>query len=71
MVCNVGGIDKPLRIVLGVVLLSLIVLLEGPARWWGLVGLVPLGTALMSYCPLYSIMGISTCRKDAGPGTQG
>lgn len=70
MVCNVGSVDKVLRMVLGVALLSLIFVLEGPARWWGLVGLVPLGTALMSYCPLYSIVGMST-RGKGGADAQG
>jgi hypothetical protein len=61
MKANVGGIDKVVRIILGVGLLSLLFILEGAAKWWGLVGLVPLGTALMGYCPLYAIVGLSTC----------
>ncbi|WP_018633434.1 YgaP family membrane protein [Neomegalonema perideroedes] len=64
---NVGGIDRILRILLGLALLSLLVLLDGPSRWWGLLGLVPLGTALLSYCPLYPIFGFNTCplKKDS------
>lgn len=58
---NVGSIDRTLRVLLGVVLLSLVLLLEAPARWWGLVGLVPLLTGLFSFCPLYTLMGISSC----------
>lgn len=58
---NVGSIDRTLRVLLGVVLLSLVVLLDTPARWWGLVGLVPLLTGLFSFCPLYSLLGISSC----------
>jgi len=58
---NVGGIDKVLRIVVGLGLLSLLFLLEGSAKWYGLIGLVPLGTALLGNCPLYSILGLSTC----------
>jgi hypothetical protein len=61
MKANVGGIDKVLRIVVGLALLSIIFLVEGPARWWGLVGIVPLGTGLINFCPLYSIFGLSTC----------
>lgn len=61
MTRNVGSIDRILRIVVGLALLSLIVFVEGNARWWGLVGLVPLITGLMSTCPLYSILGLSTC----------
>lgn len=56
---NVGGIDKILRIVVGLVLLSLIFI--GPKTWWGLIGLIPLGTALLGNCPLYSIIGVSSC----------
>ncbi len=64
---NVGGIDRILRILLGLALLSLLILLDGPSRWWGLLGLVPLGTALLSYCPLYPIFGFNTCplKKDS------
>ena len=61
MTSNVGGIDRVLRIVVGLVLLSLIFVLEGNARWWGLIGIVPLATGLMSSCPLYSLLGMSTC----------
>jgi len=58
---NVGNIDKIIRVVLGVVLLSLFVLLEGNARYFGLIGLVPLATAAIGFCPLYKIFGINTC----------
>jgi hypothetical protein len=61
MQANVGGADKVLRIIVGLALLSLVFFVEGNARWWGLVGLVPLGTALMGYCPLYGIFGLKTC----------
>ena len=44
MKSNVGSLDKVLRIVVGLGLLSLFFFLEGAAKWWGLVGLVPLGT---------------------------
>ncbi|MFA5914375.1 MAG: DUF2892 domain-containing protein [Burkholderiales bacterium] len=61
MKANVGGVDKILRIVVGLVLLSLILILEGNTRWWGLVGIVPLVTGLFNFCPLYSLLGINTC----------
>jgi hypothetical protein len=64
---NVGGIDRGLRIAVGIVLLSLIFVLDGSARWWGLVGLVPLLTGLFSNCPLYSIFGFNTCPLKSGP----
>lgn len=59
MTANVGGIDRILRIVVGLALLSLVFI--GPQTLWGLVGLVPLGTALMGFCPAYTIFGINTC----------
>lgn len=58
---NVGGIDRALRIVAGLALLSLLVLLEGNARWWGLVGIVPLATGLFRFCPAYTLLGLNTC----------
>lgn len=59
---NVGGLDRVLRIVVGLVLLLLFFIY--PGAWWRyytLIGVVPLLTGLMSTCPLYSIMGLSTC----------
>jgi hypothetical protein len=61
MKANVGGIDKGIRIVAGLVLLALVFVLEGSARWWGLIGVVPLATGLMGYCPLYALLGIDSC----------
>ena len=61
MQLNVGGIDKVARIIVGVALLSLIFVLEGNLRWFGLVGIVPLATGLIGYCPLYSLLGLTTC----------
>lgn len=61
MKANVGGVDKILRIVVGLGLLSLILILDGSARWWGLVGLVPLATGLFNFCPLYTLLGLNTC----------
>ncbi|MBI5910904.1 MAG: DUF2892 domain-containing protein [Betaproteobacteria bacterium] len=61
MKANVGGVDKILRIVVGLGLLSLALFLEGSARWWGLVGLIPLLTGLVNFCPLYTLFGFSIC----------
>ncbi len=59
---NVGTVDRALRVVAGVVLLALFfVFPEAPWRWALLIGIVPLATGLMSSCPLYSILGLSTC----------
>ena len=56
---NVGTIDRGLRIALGLVLLSLVFV--GPQTAWGWLGLVPLLTAFVGSCPLYSLFGLSTC----------
>lgn len=58
---NVGSIDRVIRIVLGLALLALIFILEGDIRWIGLVGIVLLATAAMKSCPIYSLLGMSTC----------
>lgn len=63
MQANVGGVDKTLRIIAGLAILSLVFILEGNARWWGLVGLVPLLTGITGYCPAYMPFGISTGKK--------
>jgi DUF2892 family protein len=61
MKANVGGIDKVLRMVAGAVLLAMVFVIDGSARWWGLVGLVPLLTGYAGYCPLYALLGINSC----------
>jgi len=69
MQANVGKVDRVIRIVAGFVLLSLVFVLEGNARWWGLVGLVPLATGLIGWCGLYVPFGIDTRRTQRGtPG---
>jgi hypothetical protein len=62
MSCNVGGVDRGLRIVAGLVILALGV--AGPLGWWGLVGLVPLATGVLRFCPAYSILGLRTCAAE-------
>lgn len=59
MKTNEGKIDRILRIVVGLGLLSLVFV--GPQTMWGLVGLVPLLTGLIGFCPLYKIFGLNTC----------
>lgn len=63
MPMNIGGTDKVVRILAGLVLLSLVLLLKGNARWFGLIGLVPLVTAFTGFCPLYTLVGVNTCPK--------
>ena len=60
---NVGMVDKWIRIILGLILLSLILLLDGNLRWLGLIGLIPLITGLINFCPLYALLGISTNKR--------
>lgn len=67
MTLNVGTADRIIRVVAGLVLLSLVFILDGSARWWGLIGLVPLGTAVFGFCPLYTLLGISTCGTKKTP----
>lgn len=71
MKVNVGTADRVVRIVVGLVILSLLFILAGPNRWWGLVGLVPLLTGIASRCPAYSLLGLSTCpiAERGKPGT--
>ncbi len=63
---NIGPADKVVRIILGIALLSLLFMLDGDVRWFGLIGIVPLGTAFIGWCPLYSMLGITT-RGHAAP----
>lgn len=61
---NVGGIDKGIRIVVGIAVIAAGVLYQ---TWWGALGVIPLATALMGWCPPYAILGINTCKtKQAG-----
>jgi hypothetical protein len=57
---NVGTVDRWIRIVLGVGLLSLLFILDGNLRWLGLIGLVPLITGLFNFCPIYALLRIHT-----------
>lgn len=66
MSTNEGSLDRALRVLLGTVLLSLVFV--GPATPWGFLGFVPLLTGLAGYCPLYRILGVSTCRRPPGAG---
>ena len=56
---NVGGIDRVLRAILGVVLIGLTLL--GTIGAWGWIGVVPLLTAALGNCPAYTLLGLSTC----------
>ena len=59
MTQNENAIDRLLRLAVGVVLLALVFV--GPKTPWGLIGLVPLATGALGFCPLYRLIGVSTC----------
>lgn len=63
MIKNVGGIDRILRVIVGLGILSLAFV--GPKTPWGWIGLVPLLTAAIGFCPAYLPFGIKTCKSDA------
>lgn len=59
MKSNVGGIDRVLRIAVGIVLIALAA--TGTVGWWGWLGVVPLLTGLVGFCALYPLLGLNTC----------
>lgn len=60
MKSNVGGIDKILRIVVGAVLIGLAI--TGAIGAWGWIGVLPLATGLINFCPAYQLLGVNTCK---------
>lgn len=58
MKCNVGKVDRTIRIVAGLAIIGAGVYYQ---NWWGAIGAVPLVTALIGWCPAYSLIGVSTC----------
>lgn len=63
MTNNVGTVDRAVRIVVGLVLLSLVFV--GPQTHWGWIGLLPLFTGLLGWCPPYALLRINTCGAKA------
>ena len=59
---NVGTVDRVIRAVLGIVLIALA--LTGTIGWWGWLGVVPLLTAAVGWCPPYAMLGINTCKTN-------
>lgn len=57
---NVGTIDRLLRIVAGILIIGLGVYYQS---LWGIIGIVPLFTGLFRFCPLYSMLGVNTCKR--------
>jgi len=60
---NVGKIDRIIRVVVGLALLSLVFV--GPQTAWGWIGLLALATGVAGWCPAYSLLGVSTCPRRA------
>lgn len=61
MKTNLHSIDRAIRVILGIVLIGLAI--TGVIGWWGYLGVVALATGAMKFCPLYRLLGISTCKK--------
>ena len=58
---NIHNIERIIRVLLGIIILSLVFI--GPESWWGLIGVLPILTGLSGWCPPYQLLGISTCKK--------
>jgi hypothetical protein len=61
MKANVGGIDRTLRYVAGIAILGAGLYFKS---WWGLIGIVPILTATIRFCPAYLPIGLNTCEKE-------
>ena len=59
MKANEGNVDRALRVLAGIALIALAV--TGTIGMWGWIGIVPLATGLVGWCPLYTMLGINTC----------
>ena len=65
MTANVGGVDRILRVIVGLILISLVFI--GPKTMWGWIGVIPLATGLFRFCPAYTLLGIRTCPLQDAP----
>ncbi|MDR3585441.1 MAG: DUF2892 domain-containing protein [Desulfosporosinus sp.] len=63
MKVNEGSLDRIIRIIIGLIILSLWFLLQGNAKYLALIGLIPLITGIIGWCPLYTIFGVNTIGK--------
>lgn len=59
MKVNEGGLDRVIRVIAGLAILSLVFV--GPHTPWGYLGLIPLATGIVGFCPAYALLGINTC----------
>ncbi|MEO7200846.1 MAG: DUF2892 domain-containing protein [Dokdonella sp.] len=62
MKINVGIVDRVVRIIVGLILVSLPFVLDSPWRWFGLLGVMPLITGFSARCPAYGLLGVNSCR---------
>jgi hypothetical protein len=58
---NIHNVERVIRVVLGLIIFSLVFV--GPKSLWGLIGILPIMTGLIGWCPPYQLLGISTCKK--------
>jgi hypothetical protein len=58
---NIHNVERVIRVVLGLIIFSLVFV--GPKSLWGLIGILPIITGLIGWCPPYQLLGISTCKK--------
>lgn len=65
---NVGNIDRIIRVIVGLGLISLVFV--GPETLWGWLGLLPLATAVVGYCPPYALLGLNTCSTKSSDETK-
>ncbi len=63
-IANVGGVDRALRIAIGAALFA-VSCFSNAIGLWGLVGVIPLLSGFMRFCPLYALVGFSTCKQVA------
>lgn len=61
MKCNVGRTEQKIRIGIGVIILAIGLLYRS---WWGLIGLLPIITGAIRYCPASALLGVSTCEVE-------
>jgi hypothetical protein len=62
---NVGAVDRTVRLAVGLALLSILFTGHGAWHWVGLIGVVPIATSFLRFCPLYAALGWRTCRLNA------
>lgn len=61
MICNIGTTERIIRAIVGIALIALVFV--GPQTPWGWIGIIPLATAIVGWCPPYALLGINTCRS--------